>query len=620
MILIQEMKHLGAYFISNFYRKKMNRISLVLFMLATVASIHIKAQSISINNDGLLPDSSAILDISSSEKGVLIPRMTASERISIVSPANGLMVFQTNNPVGIYIYFDQFGSWSRITPDSSLSIGSVLELGRNAKGDTMLNLGAMTIGANKRPNASVQIDSFLVIQGKPFSDTRWFGSNIKVESSNVRYINNGTVGVFAFGNDQTLIAHWDYGLAGSALNSSASSEIDLKSDRIRLAGANTDFKIELQGIVEADSFRIVGGSSSYALPNEDGSAGQLLYTDGSGVLRWSDVLSDNLGDHQAIQNIKLGSFYLSGDGDDEGIHVAANGNVTIGNNTGFEQFAIWNSTADAAATLNSEVASSVITLHSRGNSGTNQITAFRSRGSSSTQTSVQAGDEIFRINVQPFNGSFSSSSEAVKIAVDDVSSGIISTRIGLFTRDLSGSNIERLRILGNGDIGIGTTDPSGPLTVSRSVAASSIDGAFVDIQNDIGVTGTMSGVRFKNNIIDGNTRYNAAIYHRVVTPTNYQLNFAVRLNPATASNIDDSDIKMTILDNGNVGIGTTNPSSNLDVVGDLEIDSGGSVGDDAFYFGDPLTDGSWRIKRDGNDLSFERRESGVWTFKMKINP
>jgi hypothetical protein len=70
---------------------------------------------------------------------------------------------------------------------------------------------------------------------------------------------------------------------------------------------------------------------------------------------------------------------------------------------------------------------------------------------------------------------------------------------------------------------------------------------------------------------------------------------------------------------GRVGIGLNDPTSRLEVDGDLEIDGNGSVGDDAFYFGDPDTNGTWRIIRDGDDLSFERRESGSWVFKMKIN-
>lgn len=42
------------------------------------------------------PDNSAILDISSTERGLLFPRMTTAQRTSITSPAAGLHVFDTN--------------------------------------------------------------------------------------------------------------------------------------------------------------------------------------------------------------------------------------------------------------------------------------------------------------------------------------------------------------------------------------------------------------------------------------------------------------------------------------------------------------------------------------------
>lgn len=55
------------------------------------------------------PDSSALLDISSTNKGVLIPRMTYAQRIAIPQPAEGLCVYQTDSISGIYNYLD--GAW-----------------------------------------------------------------------------------------------------------------------------------------------------------------------------------------------------------------------------------------------------------------------------------------------------------------------------------------------------------------------------------------------------------------------------------------------------------------------------------------------------------------------------
>ncbi len=62
------------------------------------------SQSVSINNTGDVADSTAMLDISSNTKGLLIPRMTAQQRTSIASPATGLLVYQTNGDPGFYYY------------------------------------------------------------------------------------------------------------------------------------------------------------------------------------------------------------------------------------------------------------------------------------------------------------------------------------------------------------------------------------------------------------------------------------------------------------------------------------------------------------------------------------
>ncbi len=49
-------------------------------------------------------DTTAILDIVSTSKGVLFPRMTETQRTAISSPATGLIVYQTDATEGLYIY------------------------------------------------------------------------------------------------------------------------------------------------------------------------------------------------------------------------------------------------------------------------------------------------------------------------------------------------------------------------------------------------------------------------------------------------------------------------------------------------------------------------------------
>lgn len=60
------------------------------------------AQSVGINGDGSTPDASAMMDVKSTDKGVLIPRMLMTERDGIANPATGLLIFQTDNTPGFY--------------------------------------------------------------------------------------------------------------------------------------------------------------------------------------------------------------------------------------------------------------------------------------------------------------------------------------------------------------------------------------------------------------------------------------------------------------------------------------------------------------------------------------
>ena len=61
------------------------------FFNIAISDIH--AQNVGINNDFSTPDPSAMLDVKSTSKGMLIPRMTTGERTAISSPATGLMVY-----------------------------------------------------------------------------------------------------------------------------------------------------------------------------------------------------------------------------------------------------------------------------------------------------------------------------------------------------------------------------------------------------------------------------------------------------------------------------------------------------------------------------------------------
>ena len=61
-------------------------------------------QGVGVNEDGTDPDPSAILDVKSDSRGMLVPRLTKAAKLGIPGPANGLLVYQTDDTIGFWYY------------------------------------------------------------------------------------------------------------------------------------------------------------------------------------------------------------------------------------------------------------------------------------------------------------------------------------------------------------------------------------------------------------------------------------------------------------------------------------------------------------------------------------
>lgn len=68
------------------------------------------------------PNSSAKLEISSSNSGLLIPRMSEANKLAISSPATGLMIFQTDGTAGFYYYSGS--GWKLVGSDNFITNGT----------------------------------------------------------------------------------------------------------------------------------------------------------------------------------------------------------------------------------------------------------------------------------------------------------------------------------------------------------------------------------------------------------------------------------------------------------------------------------------------------------------
>jgi len=84
--------------------------AIVIYILFLLTRVCVFAQ-VGINSDNTAPDESAMLDVKSSLKGLLLPRMTRIQRNSISTPAEGLMVYCTNCGANGTLSIFTNGSW-----------------------------------------------------------------------------------------------------------------------------------------------------------------------------------------------------------------------------------------------------------------------------------------------------------------------------------------------------------------------------------------------------------------------------------------------------------------------------------------------------------------------------
>lgn len=85
------------------------------------------AQNVGINDDNSAPDPNAMLDVKSSSKGVLFPRLNTAQRntLGAANPAEGMLVFDTD--VEAFFYFTN-SAWVQLSTgaDGAVPVGTIL--------------------------------------------------------------------------------------------------------------------------------------------------------------------------------------------------------------------------------------------------------------------------------------------------------------------------------------------------------------------------------------------------------------------------------------------------------------------------------------------------------------
>src|SRR5258708_6656788 len=92
----------------------------IIFILFLIICVRFIAYPQNVGIGTATPDVSAILDMTSSSKGLLIPRMSSSAIGSISNPAKGLLVFDsTKNQLTVNMGQSTSPNWQPIAANSS---------------------------------------------------------------------------------------------------------------------------------------------------------------------------------------------------------------------------------------------------------------------------------------------------------------------------------------------------------------------------------------------------------------------------------------------------------------------------------------------------------------------
>lgn len=186
-----------------------------------LAAMTARAQ-MAINTDGSLPDNSAILDVKSSAKGFLMPRLTLTQRNAIVSPATALMVFQTDNSPGVY-----YNSGNSINP--SWTITGTLS-GWNLGGNCGLNPETDFLGTTDNNSFGFRVSNLAAGILDPVKNNTAFGKHSLCDNSAGNY--STAFGSSALEGNTSGQYNSSFGYSSASLNVSGSENTSLGSNAL----------------------------------------------------------------------------------------------------------------------------------------------------------------------------------------------------------------------------------------------------------------------------------------------------------------------------------------------------------------------------------------------------
>lgn len=449
----------------------------VLFVFILIA-VKGYAQTVIVTDDAAYTtgQATAVLDIKSTTKGLLAPRMTQVQRLAVTTPAEGLLVYQTDNIKGFYYY--SVSAWINLSPAGT---------GWSLSGNTVTAVkGLGTIDNFDLPFITNSIEKMRITAGG------FLGLGVAIPLGGIHKVTDNS----EFGDDYLFD---DYGTTTTA-------GLHLRKARGTLAAPLNLQNGDVMGSLRF-SARINGGFS---------------YSTGSGI----DAYYKGAGTND-LSDLRLFTSNT------ERVHISETGNVGIGNSS----FDVDNperllvdlgvttsvNAIYAKGSINSYMQMNIRNLSTgtqsssdyvaTANNGT-ETTNFINMGINGSGYVYQAGNPI---ETGKFNdGYIISSGNDLYVVNNNATKGIIFLAGGTAPAN------EAMRITSAELVGIATITPTAKLDVG---------GTF-----KLGTAGSVLNNMFKTSVSitdNSNITYSASLT-KTVTITGAALNGSVIVNPRTA--------------------------------------------------------------------------------------
>lgn len=240
----------------------------ICYLITFALFFQINAQAqVGINADNSEPDASAMLDIKSTDKGILIPRMTTAQRTAISNPAAGLLVF--DNTTGGFWFFNGT-AWESLSASGASVFAvnnNVVQAGADVnKATDDLVFGSPQLDSDGNADHANRIfynKTKGAFRAGIAENMEWDDANVGINSTAFGS-SNYAVGLSSFvGGGQLSGAIGDYSVvAGGYNNSSSKTSSFVGAGEQNIAAGNLSFiGGGYHNFITGDRSVVIGGSS-----------------------------------------------------------------------------------------------------------------------------------------------------------------------------------------------------------------------------------------------------------------------------------------------------------------------------------------------------------------------